>query len=417
MDTVLPSCPHHGIDYDRECDFCGDLKQGWARLAANEELDRAWAEKQALDLKQAVEDGTALAEAQEMFPLVAARTVADRKIELDAIPGVLGPRGTVTEITGYRGAGKSLGTFGIAAAVGCHQPTWQGLPVRDHGPVIYIAREGQAGWTRRVQAWEAYHHHRIEPGEVDFIERSLDVTRPHDLAALATMVRHHRAQAVVLDPTALTGGGDESYEQYSLLRRSAIELAADEKWKTRVILLTNSGHKDRTRGRNAAVLVDGADVSLAFVKQNEGQLNEVIEVLTNKHRDTEPLVLSLRFEGVGKIDPSTGKPLSGVLVKVGTDDRVHMEMQAVDDLWEKALAALREAGCTCPEETYDPPCGHGIKPADFYAALGLHGEYASEKLKKGVRPLTRYDKIRTFGQTQGLRWHVGHAEQPKTSPA
>lgn len=283
---------------------------------ADEEAARLVKEHRLDLLHRSVREGSGVTDAMGRFPLYTASEVAKRVVYPDTLPGILGPPGTVTEVTGYRGTGKSLWVHGIAQAVGHGFEEVYGLPLRLHGPVLYVAREGVPGWTKRVRAWAAHHDLPDAGDRVTFLHDAIDITKGGDLAALSAILLHLEARLLVLDPVAMTGGGKEDEETYQQYRLAALELASERGLV--VILLTNTGHAVRTRGRNSSMLVDGMDQSVALVKDEKSGL---VTVTPNKERDMGKVEgLHVRFEGAGEEDPETGRVLSGVMVRVAAED-------------------------------------------------------------------------------------------------
>lgn len=434
-------CPEHELrnsllmlnsDTPPRCDKSGQYMHDhrycpsclfWDRVQAAQQAERADAflrELREQHLIQATRDGTVLSEALDRFPLHSAQEVSEREVVLDSLPGILGPPGTLTEVTGYRGSGKSLAIHGLAQAVAHgHKRMW-GRPLRLHGPVLYVAREGRDGWTRRIKAWEAYHGEPAGEG-VQFMHQSIDITRGDDLAALTTIVKHKAATVVVLDPVAMTGGGKEDEETYIAYRTSALALALAT--NTVVVLLTNTGHSVRTRGRNSSMLVDGVDVSLALVKDEKTGL---VPVKSNKTRDTEDVDdLVLQFEGCGDTDPETGRFLSGVMVERDREEQLALAAEQEEKALEKARAVANAAltdRCACSvgalgTTTYPQGCPKGGATGDDMAeAAGIPRDDRdrSKRLSEIMQPLIRQGQVRKIGHTRGQRWHWG--AEPKHRP-
>lgn len=351
------------------------------------------------------------------LPLYPSSEVAARESLPDNLPGILGPGGTVTELTGYRGSGKSLFAHGLAQAVAHGFTEYVGLPLRLSGSVIYVAREGVPGWPRRVRAWVAHHGQRVGDG-MQFIHDPIDITKPEDLAALAAIIAHTRAVMLVLDPVSMTGGHREDEENYQEYRAAALGLAMTH--SINVVLLTNTGHAVRTRGRNSSMLVDGMDVSIALVKDEK---TGIVEPVSNKERDMGKIGdLRMKFVGAGEIDPDTGKHLSGVLVQLTQEDKEELareELARQMDELNKSLKLAKTAvlpRCSCSQTATGGGCEKGgATTAEVAAALGIDpaDRERSKRVREALRPAVEHGYVRSIGKTQGLRWHYGRGEEAR----
>lgn len=410
----------HQRGWDGYCPACEDYK-AWTRLLREDRLREMYQAHRDQQRQRALLDGTALLEAQALLPFEAASLVAKREVPPDSLPGLLSQTGTATEWTGYRGSMKSLTALTVSAAIAEGQPEVFGLPLRLAGPVLYLAREGQPGWPRRLRAWEAFHE-RTAPDALLVEHEAFDITKDDDLAALVTLVHHHRAAMVVLDPVAMTGGGQEDQENYTEVRQGALDLASNLRHPVLVLLLTNSGYAVRTRGRGSSTLVDGMDLSVSLVSDEHSGL---VTVSPNKNRESAQVErLVLRFEGAGEVDPDDSRRfLSGVVVTVSEREQRRIRRAANDKAREAALGVvapvLRER-CVCPPGSsgtrrYPGGCPSGGATTEEMAhALGLpdgaeERRQWSRDVRAYLKPLTGDGTLRSTGHTKGLRWHWGNS--------
>jgi len=103
-------------------------------------------------------------------------------------------RGLVV-IHGLSTVGKSF----LAFDMGCHIAEGRkffGHRVKQR-PVVYVCLEGEAGFKRRVQAWEQYHG-RMIPDQLYLVKDPFDIRSPQDIDALTAIIP---AGAVVIIDT------------------------------------------------------------------------------------------------------------------------------------------------------------------------------------------------------------------------
>ncbi|SFK54967.1 AAA domain-containing protein [Desulfomicrobium apsheronum] len=93
-------------------------------------------------------------------------------------------RGLVV-IHGLSTVGKSF----LAFDMGCHIAEGRkffGHRVKQR-PVVYVCLEGEAGFKRRVQAWEQ-HHGRIIPDQLFLVKDTFDIREPQDIDGLTAII-------------------------------------------------------------------------------------------------------------------------------------------------------------------------------------------------------------------------------------
>lgn len=291
----------------RACDRC--------RMAEQESAVRT---SRALELKAEQEFNDALAgelTAEEetailgRFDVLTPDDIRTRAIQPDIVDGLVGAPGTLNQLDGHRGTMKTLLALGLAGAVGGDAEDVYSLPVNQHGPVLFVYREGKDGLPRRQRAWEA--HHRRQLARVSFLHDAVDLKRPADVRALAVLARKLGAVLIVLDSVAKTGGGREDAEDFGSYRTGLEKLAQAS--GAAILTLHNSGH-DKSRGRGHTTLIDGLDSAVLLTRKSDREGGGVA-LTDEKSRETAELeAIRLRFEPAGQINPRTGKHWSGVVV-------------------------------------------------------------------------------------------------------
>lgn len=229
---------------------------------------------------------------------------------LDALPepvellsGILPARGALVVFTGSRGLGKSLLTQSLSGAVSCGLDHWHDPAhvVSEHGPVLYVAREGFHGVPRRVRAWETHHGRRLDA--VTWLPSPVDLKRPADARDLALIAADLGAVAVVTDSARATGAGKEDTEDMGAFV-SGLEAVA--KFSGALVLTLHNTGWDDSRGRGSTLLPDAADTVLHL--DGKPDPGSVRTLKHHKHRDGD-MIDALRFRFL-KVEGTD----SGVLV-------------------------------------------------------------------------------------------------------
>ncbi len=117
-------------------------------------------------------------------------------------------RRTVALLAARNSSGKSLLALDWSCCIVTGHP-WQGRPVLDPGPVLFIAAEGAHGLHQRVAAWEYAWHRQVDNLEV--LPRPVNFFTGQGFDELAEVVAARRYRLVVIDTWARsTVGGKEN---------------------------------------------------------------------------------------------------------------------------------------------------------------------------------------------------------------
>lgn len=338
-------------------------------------------ERDRLAFASAGEEGSSeeLAAVLARFSLLGSDDLRERVSEPDIVEGVIGPKGTLSMINGYRGSMKSLATLGMAAAIGGGLSTVYGLRVSLHEPVLYAYLEGASGLSRRVQAWEAHHGHTMEG--VQFFHEAINLRQPQDVRSLALMAQHVGAGVIVLDSVAKTGGGREDAEDFGAYR-AGLEALRDATGAA-IVALHNSGH-DKTRARGHTTLIDGVDSAITMIPVPVTEGGGIC-VKDEKSRDSKALTeMKLRFEAAGELNPATGETWSGVVVEQNVHEAIRVAMAASDDYTRRVLGAIDAS-----------PSGE-VSPGDLVRVLGVRQE--GGELGKVMKTVTASGQVEDNGK-------------------
>ena len=129
------------------------------------------------------------------------------------------PLASVTLLAGHPGVGKSYLALDLALRTTHGKDEWLGADISGHGPVVYLAMEGLAGFAGRLRAWQAHH-----PAEREVhVMKVVDANKSGEAAPLspagvkATMRRlrdwakcNGAPRIVIVDTLTLATEGDEN---------------------------------------------------------------------------------------------------------------------------------------------------------------------------------------------------------------
>lgn len=161
------------------------------------------------------------------------------------VRGVL-PADGLAALFGASGSGKSFLALDLGAAV-AGGLEWFACRVKS-APVVYVALEGEAGFSQRVKAWQL-HHGRDLPGGLRFVMQALDLRNAVDVGEIAEAVTAAGAAGGLLVIDTLNraaAGADEN----SVVDMGAI-IAAAKRLQANLgglVLLVHHSGKDASKG-------------------------------------------------------------------------------------------------------------------------------------------------------------------------
>lgn len=272
------------------------------------------------------------------------------------VRGVL-PADGLAALYGASGSGKSFLALDLGASVAGGGPEWFACRVKP-APVVYVALEGEAGFSQRVKAWQL-HHGRDLPDALRFVMQALDLRNADDVSEIAGAVTAAGAASGLLVIDTLNraaSGADEN----SVVDMGAI-IAAAKDLQARLgglVLLVHHSGKDATKGLrghsslhaalDAAIEVsrtdDRRDWRIAKAKDgDDGKAHpfrlEVVEI--GEHDDGEPITSCVVVaDDVARAAVRKSKVPTGGNQRLAWDGLGRMFRQAVDVRPEDAPADL-----------------------------------------------------------------------------
>jgi hypothetical protein len=209
-----------------------------------------------------------LAKPSGRFRLLSSEELAQQKPLNWIVKHVL-PKTGLAIIYGQSGTGKSFLTLDLAFAVSGGAAEWFDQKINSCA-VTYCALEGQAGMTKRVEAWEA-HHKRRAPTGLRFIIQPFDLLEDDVVPSLAHAIAEVGTSGIIiLDTLARAAPSideNSSKEMGTVIQRAA---TLQEITGGLVLLVAHAG-KDQKRGlRGHSSLFAAADVVIK-VNRNGSQ--------------------------------------------------------------------------------------------------------------------------------------------------
>lgn len=207
------------------------------------------------------------------------------------VRGVLPATGLAC-IYGASGSGKSFLALDLCTAVSAGDD-WFDCRVMA-APVVYVALEGEAGFSQRVKAWRL-HHEQNAPPALGFIMQSFDLRAPGDIAEIAVAVKAAGCAGGVLVIDTLNRaacGADENAsrdmgELIDACKRLQAELSG------LVVLVHHSG-KDATKGlRGHSSLYAALDAAIEVTRIGGGHEWSIAKNKDGADGDAHPFGLKV----------------------------------------------------------------------------------------------------------------------------
>lgn len=191
----------------------------------------------------------------------------------DGIMALADPEWTIKSIFPTRGlvAIHGLSTVGksfFAFDMGCHIAEGReffGHRVKQR-PVVYVCLEGEAGFKRRVQAWEQFHGRRV-PEQLFLVKDPFDIRSPQDRDALTSIIPD--GSVVIIDTInrCAPGAEENSSVDMGLIISGAMEI--ERRAEGLVVFVAHPG-KDQSKGiRGHSSLFAALDANIEVVGKGE----------------------------------------------------------------------------------------------------------------------------------------------------
>lgn len=313
------------------------------------------------------------------------------------VRGVL-PADGLAALFGASGSGKSFLALDLSAAV-AGGLEWFDCRVKA-APVVYVALEGEAGFSQRVKAWQL-HHGRDLPGSLRFVMQALDLRNADDVSEIAAAVTAAAAAGGLLVIDTLNraaSGADEN----SVVDMGAIIAAAkglQSKLGGLVLLVHHSG-KDASKGlRGHSSLHAALDSAIEVSRIDDRRDWRIAKAKDGDDGAAHPFKLAV--VEIGEHDD--GEPITSCVVVAGEHKAEFRRVLPPKSgnmrvIWDALGELLRQAGDARPIDAPDR-LPHGRPAVTLDAAI----EGTRERLACDTKRRTeRAQQALTGLQTKGL---------------
>jgi len=233
------------------------------------------------------------------------------------IPRMLPARGFST-IYGPSGSGKSFVALDI------------GLRIAQDKPVVYVAAEGESGYTPRTQAWMK--HHQKGYGKLTFVLGAVNMFDQEEFDYFQQRLATYSPALLVIDTFAMCMGdaNENDTREMMLLIRAAKQLAFRLNC---AVLFVHHTNKEGVRERGSGTLRNASDTMIRIIREDD----DLLRVKSEKTKDSLPFkAYRLRHVQIdlGYTD-SLGDPVSSLVL---LPEEI---VDAADELTEQQMSVLQ----------------------------------------------------------------------------
>lgn len=302
------------------------------------------------------------------------------------VRGVL-PADGLAALYGASGSGKSFLALDLGASVAGGGPEWFACRVKP-APVVYVALEGEAGFSQRVKAWQL-HHGRDLPDALRFVMQALDLRNADDVSEIAEAVTAAGAAGGLLVVDTLNraaSGADEN----SVVDMGAIIAAAkglQAKLGGLVLLVHHSG-KDATKGlRGHSSLHAALDAAIEVSRSDDRRDWRIAKAKDGDDGKAHPF----RLEVVEIGEHDDGEPMTSCVVVADEGTPANYRRPSLPKsgnlrvVWDALGELLRQAGDARPNDApASLPQGRPAVTMDA-AIAGIRDRLACDAKRKTER--------------------------------
>jgi putative DNA primase/helicase len=314
------------------------------------------------------------------------------------VRGVL-PAVGLAALFGASGSGKSFLALDLCAAVAAGGAEWFGCRVKS-APVVYVALEGESGFSQRVKAWQL-HHGRDLPDALRFVMQALDLRNADDVSEIAEAVTAAGAASGLLVIDTLNraaSGADEN----SVVDMGAI-IAAAKDLQARLgglVLLVHHSGKDASRGLRGHSSLHAALDAAIEVSRGDGRWDWRI-AKSKDGDDSKAHPFKLDVVEIGEHDD--GEPMTSCVVVADKDAPANFRRMIPPKsgnqkvVWDALGVVLREAGDIRPKDApASLPSGRPAVTVDA-AIASIREKLACDSKRKTERTQQALTGLQTKG--------------------
>jgi KaiC/GvpD/RAD55 family RecA-like ATPase len=302
------------------------------------------------------------------------------------VRGVL-PADGLAALYGASGSGKSFLALDLGASVAGGSPEWFACRVKP-APVVYVALEGEAGFSQRVKAWQL-HHGRDLPESLRFVMQALDLRNADDVDEIAEAVTAAGAAGGLLVVDTLNraaSGADEN----SVVDMGAI-IAATKGLQAKLgglVLLVHHSGKDATKGlRGHSSLHAALDAAIEVSRTDDRRDWRIAKAKDGDDGKAHPF----RLEVVEIGEHDDGEPMTSCVVVADEGTPADFRRPSLPKtgnqrvVWDALGELLRQAGDARPNDA-PPSLPQGRPAITMDAAIaGIRDRLACDAKRKTER--------------------------------
>lgn len=222
------------------------------------------------------------------------------------------PNKSLTMLFAPSGSGKGFVAIDMAVAIACKKiDTWHGKKITKHGPVVYLAGEGQDGMRKRCAGISNYKGLNRPDIEIAIIKEAIEIdNKDKNLGIRKTIanigINYPNPVLVILDTLNCYMGGDEN----KTVDATAFVKAGKEimqEFDCTVMIVHHTGQSSDNKGRVRGSSVFKAAMDMELKVEQEGM---ALTLTMTKSKDTEiqkPLVFEMiQIPVEGFVNKTTG---------------------------------------------------------------------------------------------------------------
>lgn len=185
------------------------------------------------------------------------------------LPGEIPEFGLVL-VYGPSGVGKSFFTLDYA------------LRLAEDIPVVYIASEGEAGYTIRVAAWARHHQRDIDRYNLYFYMNIVALLDDKERAAFVKLITPIHPKLIIVDTLAhaMLPGNENDTRDMGLFLKASKKIQRELNC---AIVMVHHTNKSSDNERGSSALRGACDMMIRL-----GEEDQVIAVTCTKSKDTQP---------------------------------------------------------------------------------------------------------------------------------
>jgi hypothetical protein len=324
------------------------------------------------------------------------------------VRGVL-PADGLTSVFGPSAGGKSFLALDLCAAVAGSSTAWFGCPVKS-APVVYVALEGEAGFSQRVKAWQL-HHGRNLPAALHFIMQPLDLRNADDVAEIvkAVTTAFVAGGLLVIDTLNRAASGADENSAVDMGEIIAAAKVLQSRLGGLVLLVHHSG-KDASKGlRGHSSLLAALDSAIEVSRTDDRRDWRIAKAKDGEDGKAHPF--KLRVVAIGEHDD--GEPMTSCVV-IADDTPAELRRPRVPQTgnqriaWDVLGELLRDAGDIRPKDAPESlPVGRPAITVKLAVAtiqerlVDIEPQRQKERAKKALTDLHAKNAIKIEG---GFAW-------------